>query len=65
MNVAQEIELESSDYAESPELVLRMECLERRLLSLEGWLGEVASDMLDRFAVISLDAECETERIGS
>jgi hypothetical protein len=65
MNVAQEIELESSEYVENPELALRIECLERRLRSLEGWLEEVATDMLDRFGMVEVDEDCKTERIGS
>jgi hypothetical protein len=58
MKAAQEIKLETSDYTDSPELTFRIECL-------EAWLGDVASDMLDRFGVAPLDEDCETERIGS
>jgi Type III restriction enzyme, res subunit len=37
----------------------------RILNNLEGWLGEVANDVLDRFSVAPLDEGCKTERIGS
>lgn len=65
MNFAQEIEFESGQSMENPELALRMECAERRLNSLEGWLNELANDMLDRFAMVGTTTDCETERIGS
>jgi hypothetical protein len=54
VNVAQE----SSDLVESPELIVRIECL-------EAWLEEVANDMLDRFGIAPMDEDCKTERIGS
>jgi hypothetical protein len=65
MNVLQEIKLETGDYSESAELALRIERLERRLQNLEGWLQEVASDILDRFNIDPMNEECEKERIGS
>jgi hypothetical protein len=65
MNFAQEIEPQMDEYTDQLELLFRMECLERRLGNLEAWLGEVASDVLDRFQVAPIDEECATERIGS
>jgi hypothetical protein len=63
VNFAEEIELETNGFMESPELAFRFECLERRLGNLEAWLGEFASDVLDRFAVASLDDAYERGKV--
>jgi hypothetical protein len=65
VNFAEEIELETNGFMESPELAFRFECLERRLGNLEAWLGELGSDMLDRFNIAPMDEDCEKERMGS
>ncbi len=48
MNFALEIEPEMSESQERAELMSRIDYLEHRLSGLEQWVGEVASDMLDR-----------------